>query len=91
MNLRRPVKGRIVSSAETVRSSVGDQVHVVRCRKPDHVLCRLDFGHFIGKICGFQSFRWLPGGGGGWEENCRGYVAGVGGTRCEPIMCPSAR
>lgn len=26
----------------------------------------------------------------GGGENCRSDVAGVGGTRCEPIMCPSA-
>lgn len=65
MNPRRSVEERIVSPAETVRSSIGDQVHIIRCRKPDHVLCGLVFGLIIGSICGFQSFRWLSGGGGG--------------------------
>lgn len=53
-----------MSSTEPIRSSIGDQVHIIGCRKPDHALCGLVFDLFIGPICEFKNFRWAPGGGG---------------------------
>lgn len=71
-----------MSSAKTVRSSIGGQFHIKRCRKPDQVLCGLVLGFVIGRI---SKFSVAVG-----EENCPKDVAGVGDTRCEPIVCSSA-
>ena len=70
-----------MSSTETVSSSIGNQVQIIRCRKPDHVLCGPVLGLLIGPICGFQSFRWLSG-----RRIVEEMSPALGGTRCEPSV-----
>lgn len=67
-----------MSSAKTVRSSIGGQFHIKSRRKPDRDLCGLVLGFVIGRISKFSVAV--------VEENCRKDIAGVGDTRCEPIV-----